>query len=264
MSRERYPIQGGPSVPWEFMVPHEAQHKLNHGGQTLERMAQRGGLGATEAWCCVNGLKLWPTHDTDEGIANARQRWLELAERVNREWNDKRIRAEVLAACIARLTPLREKLDLLLCDEDLTDEKLREASEGLLPSLADAIRFLRKLQPAASDLEEHDKELLFERDVEWTLAVSDGRSLSQFLRRLEREHIRFEIRRLSKVVDRTSLTPRQVQVIQYALDRGYFDYPRKTALSTLAKELGISKSTLGEILRRAEKKALASLYGSNG
>ena len=80
-------------------------------------------------------------------------------------------RAEVLAACIARLTPLREKLDLLLCDEDLTDEKLREASEGLLPSLADAIRFLRKLQPAASDLEEHDKELLFERDVEWTLAV---------------------------------------------------------------------------------------------
>ena len=100
--------------------------------------------------------------------------------------------------------------------------------------------------------------------VEWTLAFSDGRSLSQFLRRLEREHIRFEIRRLSKVVDRTSLTPRQVQVIQYALDRGYFDYPRKTALSTLAKELGISKSTLGEILRRAEKKALASLYGSNG
>ena len=100
--------------------------------------------------------------------------------------------------------------------------------------------------------------------VEWTLAFSDRRSLSQFLGRLENEHIIFEIRRLSKVVDRRSLTPRQVQVIQYALDRGYFDYPRKTILSTLAKELTISKSTLGEILRRAEKKALASLYGSNG
>ena len=53
---------------------------------------------------------------------------------------------KMLARTIARLTPLRERLDLLLCDEDLTDEKLREASEGLLPRLADAIRFLRRLE----------------------------------------------------------------------------------------------------------------------
>ena len=61
--------------------------------------------------------------------------------------------AKILVSVILRLTPLREKLDLLLCDEDLTDEKLREASEGLLPSLADAIRFLRKIEPAAKHLE---------------------------------------------------------------------------------------------------------------
>lgn len=98
--------------------------------------------------------------------------------------------------------------------------------------------------------------------VEWTLAFSDGRSLSSFLKRLESERISVEIRRLSKMVETKGLTPRQMQVIQRALDRGYFEYPRKTDLSTLAGELKVSKSTVGEILRRAEKKALTSMYGS--
>ena len=55
-------------------------------------------------------------------------------------------RSGVLTAVADRLTPLREKLDLLLCDEGLDDEKLRKASENLLPLLADAIRRLSQLQ----------------------------------------------------------------------------------------------------------------------
>jgi hypothetical protein len=39
----------------------------------------------------------------------------------------------------AKLVELGRKLDDLLLDEDLTDEKLREASGGLLPNIADAI-----------------------------------------------------------------------------------------------------------------------------
>lgn len=98
--------------------------------------------------------------------------------------------------------------------------------------------------------------------VEWTLAFSDGTSLTQFLNKLESVRIKIEIRRLSKVLEEKGLTPRQHQIILKALDKGYFDYPRRMDLSTLAKELGITKSTLLEILRRAEKKALTSLYGS--
>ena len=147
MTERRYPIQGGPSVPWEFMVPHEAQHKLNHGGQTLERMAQRGGLGATEAWCCVNGLKLWPTHDTDEGIANARQGWLELAEQVNREWSTKQAQAEVLAACMADVV---KALSIYMEDRGRSkDEK------ALIGGVCLGIKNrLEQLQPVASDMEE--------------------------------------------------------------------------------------------------------------
>lgn len=34
-------------VPWALLAPHEAQAQRNH-GQTLERLAERGGLGADE------------------------------------------------------------------------------------------------------------------------------------------------------------------------------------------------------------------------
>lgn len=36
-------------LPWAMIDPHEPQAKLNHGGQTLRRLAERGGLSAAEA-----------------------------------------------------------------------------------------------------------------------------------------------------------------------------------------------------------------------
>lgn len=36
------------SVPWDVIVPHESQAKRNHGGQSLERLAERGGLSPRE------------------------------------------------------------------------------------------------------------------------------------------------------------------------------------------------------------------------
>lgn len=151
MADERFPIQHGPSVPWEFMVPHDAQCKKNHSGQSLQHIAGRGGLGATEAWCCVNGLALWPTHDTKEGTAAARQKWFELAERVNREWSVKQARAEVLAACIKHFETEAEGCS------DYANEEAGEAraawnrEEERFQNCADD---LRNLQPTAKDLEE--------------------------------------------------------------------------------------------------------------
>ena len=44
----RFPIQGGPSIPWDMIAPHETQCVRNH-GQSLERLAERGGLSPSEA-----------------------------------------------------------------------------------------------------------------------------------------------------------------------------------------------------------------------
>lgn len=42
------------SVPWEFIAPHEAQAQRNH-DQTLQRLAERGGLSAKEMLAVVTG-----------------------------------------------------------------------------------------------------------------------------------------------------------------------------------------------------------------
>ncbi len=69
------------------------------------------------------------------------------------ERHDIQIRKEMLAVVILYLAPFRQKLDELLCDEDLTEEKLREASEGILPRLADTIRRLPQLRAPLSEAE---------------------------------------------------------------------------------------------------------------
>lgn len=52
----RFPIQGGPSLPWEMIAPHEEQARENH-SQTLKRLAERGGLSPTEALAILDDRK---------------------------------------------------------------------------------------------------------------------------------------------------------------------------------------------------------------
>jgi predicted DNA binding protein len=48
----------------------------------------------------------------------------------------------------------------------------------------------------------------------------------------------------------------RVALLRTALARGYFDYPRRTSLTDLALELGVTKSSLSQSLRRALKDVL--------
>lgn len=57
MSAAEFPIPGGRqrrSVPWAFVAPHAAQARANH-DQTLERLAERGGLSACELVAVLEG-----------------------------------------------------------------------------------------------------------------------------------------------------------------------------------------------------------------
>jgi hypothetical protein len=59
MEFERFPLLSSPeqrryypdwpvTIPFKLIAPHEAQAQANHGGQTLERLAERGGLSPKE------------------------------------------------------------------------------------------------------------------------------------------------------------------------------------------------------------------------
>jgi hypothetical protein len=57
VGRTVMPIMGATllaEIPFAMLVPHEAQALRNH-GQTLERLAQRGGLGVSEAIDILEG-----------------------------------------------------------------------------------------------------------------------------------------------------------------------------------------------------------------
>jgi hypothetical protein len=52
-----FPLQDGPMIPWGVIAPHEGQAQRNH-GQSLQRLAERGGLGVGEFWYVMNDIDL--------------------------------------------------------------------------------------------------------------------------------------------------------------------------------------------------------------
>ncbi len=94
--------------------------------------------------------------------------------------------------------------------------------------------------------------------VEWTIAFTGREALTELLDRLKDEKVDVKILRLTSVADVDSLTSRQRNIVEIALEEGYFDYPRRITLRKLANKVGVSASTVSEVLRRAEKKILST------
>ncbi|GAA0251109.1 helix-turn-helix domain-containing protein [Haladaptatus pallidirubidus] len=55
------------------------------------------------------------------------------------------------------------------------------------------------------------------------------------------------------------LTDRQKEILRTALTAGYYDIPRRATQRDLAAELGLSRGTIGDHLRRAEAKIIRSI-----
>ncbi len=46
------------TIPMSLITPHAVRIGLNHGGQTVERIAERGGLSPREIYAAINDLRL--------------------------------------------------------------------------------------------------------------------------------------------------------------------------------------------------------------
>lgn len=78
---------------------------------------------------------------------------------------------------------------------------------------------------------------------------------------LEGRGVEFRVRRVERLRGgRGVLTRRQERVLWYALVLGYFDYPRRIKTAELARVLGVSPSSLSEIIRRGVKRLLESYF----
>jgi hypothetical protein len=54
IAKRMFPILDGPAIPWSVIEPWEKFARMNH-GQTLERLAERGGLACAEAIAVLRG-----------------------------------------------------------------------------------------------------------------------------------------------------------------------------------------------------------------
>lgn len=92
--------------------------------------------------------------------------------------------------------------------------------------------------------------------AKWILAPDETSNLRILKRELKLKGIKTMLR---KDKSKFGLTPRQRYVLIRAVEEGYYDYPRRITLSQLAEKIGISKSSLSEILMKIESKVLSNL-----
>lgn len=60
----------------------------------------------------------------------------------------------------------------------------------------------------------------------------------------------------------SDLTEQQLQTVETALERGYYDVPRRTTLTELSEELDVSHQALSERLRRGHRRLVETTLGA--
>jgi len=97
--------------------------------------------------------------------------------------------------------------------------------------------------------------------AKWHVVFPGKTSLKSFLAELRRQGIDATVTDVGKQTGNRSLTFEQERAVGLAEEAGYFRFPREASLKELSKTLGISPSTLDEVLRRAEGKIIADHVG---
>lgn len=147
------PVRGAVSVPWHIIEGHNGQAVTNH-GQSLERLRQRGGLDAVEAYLILNGL---PLRDHKKHDVAECKRWL-----------NQLVQDDKLAEARKQLVQQDELVAKLQQRLDATVERSCEASD-----LVDAFQTASGLwddggDPSSvtpADVQQHIFDLNTERDT---------------------------------------------------------------------------------------------------
>ena len=91
--------------------------------------------------------------------------------------------------------------------------------------------------------------------IEWRV-LGTKRSLGMLMTRLKKEKIGYEVADISVVRRKKTLTTRQEWLLHSAFERGYFDYPKKVRIRSLAAALGVTAPTLHESLRKTQRRLI--------
>lgn len=84
------------------------------------------------------------------------------------------------------------------------------------------------------------------------LAGSEG-SLPRIIKAITSRRMALDILRIAPAEERPPVSRKQEALVRLALEKGYFDYPRRIEVRELARLAGMSASAAHEMLKRGEK-----------
>jgi predicted DNA binding protein len=140
-------------------------------------------------------------------------------------------------------------------DRDVLDLEVIRSGSGHVYGVATSARCTVCREVAKSNCFLASVSVESKGQARWTVLGAGG-FLGDLIGTLEKQKIPFELKLKKSLDDKELVTARQEQILTIAFEKGYFDFPKKVGLSELAGLTGIRSSTLGEILRRGQKKIL--------
>lgn len=157
---------------------------------------------------------------------------------------------------------LNRILEEIKCHQSVGGVEVKTREQGLVSFLVDIVRC-----KACEMLIRSKAFMVFPVDIQkgrmkWLLITDDNRTIGKICDELTEGGYDVKIERVTAFGGKRILTERQEEVIRVAFSSGYFEYPKKTGSSKLASRLGISVSTLSEIMRAAQRRILAEYLRS--
>lgn len=102
-------------------------------------------------------------------------------------------------------------------------------------------------------------------EATWSVVASSD-TLSALGDQLDLVGIDYTVESVSQAVEVPEgvLTERQRWLVETAIERGYYDTPRRISLTELADEVGLAKSSASETLHRAEERLIKRFVEDGG
>lgn len=97
--------------------------------------------------------------------------------------------------------------------------------------------------------------------VAWTVIAPRSDNIGRLIARLKEMGCEVEMLGLRDQEEDGPLTYHQEKVLRTAYDLGYYDIPRTATLADLSNKLGMARSTIDVVLRRAERRLISKHIG---
>ena len=100
--------------------------------------------------------------------------------------------------------------------------------------------------------------------IEWKLIMNEKVQIQNLVQTLDQGGIESRLILIQPIDDKEALTARQERIIKTALERGYYDFPKRIGIRELARLFDISTASVSETLRRGQKKIIEQYFVAKG